>query len=112
MIQTVEENKTFYTERQFQRAKRARDLYLAIGTPSIKDFKAIIRMNAITNNPVTTEDIEIAEKIFGPDIGTLKGKTTRRAPAPVVDDYIEIPDELIAAQRNVTLCADGMKVNG
>ena len=31
---------------------------------------------------------------------------------PVVDDYIEIPKELIATQREVTLCMDGMKVNG
>ncbi len=69
-------------------------------------------MNTITNNPVTTDDIIVAEKIFGPDIGALKGKTTRRKPAPVVNDYIEIPKELIATQREVTLCMDGMKVNG
>jgi hypothetical protein len=45
-------------------------------------------MNAIKNNPVTTKDIEIAEKIFGPDISSLKGKTTRQKPIPVIEDYI------------------------
>ena len=69
-------------------------------------------MNCIKNNPVMTEDIVIAEKIFGPDIGALKGKTTRRKPAPVLPDYIKIPRELIAAQQSVTLCLDVMKVNG
>ena len=64
MLNTVEENKTFYTERQFERAKRARDLFHALGTPSINDFKAIFRMNTINNNPVTTDDIKVAEKIF------------------------------------------------
>ena len=112
LLNTVEENKTFYTQRQFERAKRARDLYHALGTPSINDFKAILRMNTVTNNPVTTEDIKIAESIFGKDIGAIKGKTTRRKPAPVVSDYIEIPKELISAQREVTLCMDAMKVNG
>ena len=29
-----------------------------------------------------------------------------------MDDYIEIPKELIKAQREVNLCKDGMKVNG
>ncbi|KAI2512474.1 Reverse transcriptase (RNA-dependent DNA polymerase) [Fragilaria crotonensis] len=112
LLNTVEENKTFFTQRQFERAKRARDLYHALGTPSISDFKAMLRMNTIIGNPVTTEDIVMAEQIFGTDIGRIKGKTTRRKPAPVVDDYIEIPKELIATQRNVTICMDGMKVNG
>jgi hypothetical protein len=112
LLNTVEENKSYYTQRQFERAKRARDLYHALGTPSIKDFKAMLRMNTVIGNPVTTEDIKIAEKVFGPDIGALKGKTTRRKPAPVVSDYIEIPKELISTQREVTLCMDGMKVNG
>ena len=69
-------------------------------------------MNAIGNNPVTTKDIVIAEKIFGPDVGNLKGKSTRRNPIPVVDNHIEIPRDLIRSQQGVHLCIDGMKVNG
>ena len=30
MLNTVEENKTFYTERQFERSKQARDLFHAL----------------------------------------------------------------------------------
>ena len=102
MLNTVEENKTFYTERQFERAKRARDLFHVLGTPSTNDFKAIIHLNMINNNPVTTDDIKIAEKSFGPDIGTLKGKTTRRKPLPVVNDYISIsPNALMARVRGM-----------
>jgi hypothetical protein len=79
--------------------------------PSINDMKAIIRMNSIKNNLVTTADIKITE-IFGPDIAALKGKTTHHKPVPVVKDYIEIPQELIAAQHSITLCLDSMQVNG
>jgi hypothetical protein len=111
-VESVKENKKFFTDRQVSRAKQARALYQTLGTPSIKDFKAIIRMNCIKNNPITTEDIDLAEKIFGPDIGSLKGKTTRAKPKPVVDDFIEIPRELIAAQQDITLCIDGLKING
>ncbi|KAG7371066.1 reverse transcriptase RNA-dependent DNA polymerase [Nitzschia inconspicua] len=112
MVETVSENENFYTHREIERAKRARELYQAIGTPSIADFKNIVRSNMIGNNPVTTKDIELAEKIFGPDISTLKGKTTRAKPVPVVEDYVAIPMELIEAQQHVTLCIDAMKVNG
>ena len=55
-------------------------------------------MNMINNKPVTTDDINISEKIFGPDIGTLKGKTTHRKPLPVMDDRLYTDsNELIKA---------------
>jgi hypothetical protein len=111
-VNAVEENKLFYTSRQFERAKRARELYNTLGTPSLKDFKTIIQMNFIKDNPVTIEDVNIAENIFGQDIGSLKGKTTRKKPLPVVSDYIEIPRALMEAQRDVVLCMDTMNING
>jgi hypothetical protein len=64
-------NKSFYTQRQFDRAKRACDLYHALGTPLIEDFKAMLRMNTVANNPVTTEDVKIAKQMFGNNIGGL-----------------------------------------
>ena len=54
----------------------------------------------------------MVEKIYGPDIGTLKGKTTRRSPGPVRKDYIEIPPEIKANHGNLALCIDIMFVNG
>ena len=64
----VDTDKAFFTHQQIEKAKRARELYCALGTPSIQDFKAIIQMNAITNNLITTKDINITEQIFGPNI--------------------------------------------
>jgi len=37
--------------------------------------QALIKMNAIKDCPVTVYDIILAEKIFGPDVASLKGKT-------------------------------------
>jgi hypothetical protein len=45
-------------------------MYHALGTPLVHDFKTIIQMNASTNNPLTTQEVEMAEKIFGPDINS------------------------------------------
>ena len=44
--------------------------------------------------------------IFGPYIGTIKWKTTRTKPVPVVDDIIEIPSELVQVQEDV-IFSDG-----
>ena len=46
--------------------KIAHDLYNTIGTPLIGDFKAILKMNVIANNSVTTDDINLAGKIWDP----------------------------------------------
>jgi hypothetical protein len=70
MIQSVNENKKEYTQRRFDDAKQARKLYHIIGCPTVENFKFILRQNIIKNCPVTIEDVTIAEKIFGPDIGT------------------------------------------
>eukprot|EP00978_Attheya_sp_CCMP212_P012626 scaffold31575_cov60-Attheya_sp.AAC.1 len=107
-VNTLKENKKFHTVRQFERAKRAREFYHAMGTPSIPDLLAILRMNIVKDNAITIEDIKLAEKIFGPDVATLKGKTTRRKPLVVIKDAIMIPRELVQAQQHVTMAMDGM----
>ena len=110
-VQTVEENMKFHTPREIKRAKLARDLIAALGSPSVADLKAAIAMNAIANLPVTTKDVDIAEKIFGPDLGTIKGKTTRRKPLPMVTDQIAIPPQLYEKRDALDLCIDIMFVN-
>jgi hypothetical protein len=111
LIKTVKENRVGYTQRQFEQAKRARELYHIVGTPTIDTFKTLIKMNAIRNCPVTTEDVNIAEKIFGADMLSLKGKSARRKSTPAREDTVEIPEELIAHNHKIGLCIDIMYVN-
>jgi hypothetical protein len=68
-------------------------------------------MNAIKNCPVTTEDVNNANKIFGADMLSLRGKSTRRKSTPVREDVIKIPEELISQNRKIDLCIDIMYVN-
>jgi hypothetical protein len=75
-------------------------------------MKAVPKMNAIKNCPVTENDVDLAIKIYGPSLASLKGKTTRHKPIPVVEDMVFIPPELINAQREVELQIDTMFVDG
>jgi hypothetical protein len=111
LINTVKENRVGYTQRQFEQAKRAQELYHIVGTPTIESFKALIKMNAIKNCPVTAEDVNNAKKIFGTDMSSLRGKSTRRKSTLVREDSIEIPEELILQNRKIDLCIDIMYVN-
>ena len=61
LIKSVAENIEGYTTREVESAKRARKLYQSLGCPSISALKSLIRMNAIKNCPVSTEDVTLAE---------------------------------------------------
>jgi hypothetical protein len=111
LINTVKENRVGYTQRQFEQAKKARELYHIVGTPTIETFKTLLKMNAIRNCPVTTEDVNIAKKIFRPNMLSLKGKSTHRKSTPVQEDTVKRPEELIANNREIELCIDLMYVN-
>jgi hypothetical protein len=106
LLNTVEENKVFYTHRQIERAKAVQALLRAIGCPSNADLRAIIRMNSIKDCPVVEGDIKLAEAIFGKDVAILKGKTIRKKLVPVVHNTVKIPRELVQAQYEVTVAID------
>eukprot|EP00957_Ditylum_brightwellii_P173033 13173579-Ditylum_brightwellii.AAC.1 len=73
-----------------------------VGRPSEADFHNMINLNLMPNCPITTQDIKNANAIFGKDVGTLKGKTTRRKPIPVVTDYLHVPPEIYRLHHEVT----------
>ena len=111
-ILSVKENLAGFTAREIEQAKRARELYHAVGAPTVQNFKGILRMNIIQDCPVTADDVNLAERIYGPDVATLKGRTVRIQPPVVREDNIEIPSELIRTFKDLTYCMDIMYVNG
>jgi hypothetical protein len=112
MVDTVASKKSRYTNEDDSRAILARQLQIRVGHPSIKDFLRIVARNQLPNCPITRDDILAAEDIFGPDIGSLKGKMTRSKPHRVQSAVSPLPLEIIERYRSLTLCADLMYVNG
>ena len=111
LVNTVESNKAKYSHRDFLRAQTARDLMCKIGRPSLQQFLTILDKNQLPNCPVTRRDALIAEKIFGPDIGSLKGKTVHRPPESVQIQLNDLPIDIMTEYQQVTLCGDIMFIN-
>ena len=88
-----------------------RKLYHMVGVPTLKSLKIIVSYNIIQNFSVTVEYIEIEEKIFGPDVSTLKGRTTIQRKKVVVDDFIKISREMIYNNQELSLCMGIMLIN-
>jgi hypothetical protein len=112
MVTTVRGNLEGYTRHEIEKAKEARRLQGMIGNPTEKELEGMVREKLIANCPVTVKDIRNANRIFGPDLANLRGKTTRKKPEHVRVDYVEIPRDLVDMHKYVTLVADVMFVNG
>ena len=112
MIDTVAGNMKMFTTKQIEAANRARKLQHNLMSPTTENLKLIIRQKILKNCPVTVDDINIAERIYGKDIAALHGKTTRKRSKVVYNDYVEVPPELITQHENISLALDLMFVNG
>ena len=81
-----------------------------IGNPTEKELAGMVREKLIANCPVTVQDVHNANRIFGPALANLRGKTTEKKEHVRVD-YVKIPRDLVNMHTYVTLVADVMFVN-
>ncbi len=72
----------------------------------------MVSSNMIANCPISTSDVTNARAIFGLDLASVRGKTVRRTPAPMVGEYVAVPWSLLESNRMITLAADVFFVDG
>ena len=113
LLNSVNQNESLFTKRQIEDARLARRLYITVGRPSHAIFIRMIRDNLILNCPISEADANRALQIYGTDIGSLRGKTTRTTPEHVSNDLItDIPKSILDNHRNITLCINIFFVDG
>jgi hypothetical protein len=110
-VNTVDNNKSKFSQRDYLRAVEARKLLAKIGRPSQETFLRILDNNLLPNCPVTRRDAINAQNIFGPDVGSLKGKTVRHDGTPIQPILNDLPAEMMATYGDVTLTGDIFFVN-
>jgi len=76
-------------------------------------FERILKDNLILNCPLTVADARRSQKIYGPPLPPIKGRTRYQQPARITDPtIIPIPLSMYEDLKNVTLCTDFHYVNG
>jgi hypothetical protein len=110
MLSTVSDTKKLYTKRAYKRTLLARKLQNIIMRPSTRRYQDTI-IDFMGDCPVTKADVQAAENIFGPNLGSLKGKTVRRANDHVLTGIDPMPNEIMEIYRDVTLAIDITFVN-
>ena len=53
-----------------KQASKAQKVCTASGVPNFASFKVVARVSLIKSSTVTTEDVQLAEKSYSPDLGS------------------------------------------
>jgi hypothetical protein len=85
LIATVRSNEYMYTQREVKAAKQAKEIIQRLGYPSARSAIEMINNGSLINCPVTAQDMLRAYKIYGPDLASLRGKTTFTPSVPHVE---------------------------
>ena len=56
-------------------------------------------------------DIKNTNKIFIPDVSSMKGKSVRRRPEAVVSHYVDIPEDILGMNAALEVSVEVMFVN-
>ena len=83
-----------FTSRQIERSKLSRKIYINVGLPTVNNFKHMVSTNIISNCSISVADIRNAENMYGLSMTSLKVKSTRIKPRPVIKYYIQIPSDI------------------
>jgi hypothetical protein len=112
-VMTVRSNYDGFSHKQIGNATTACRLMGMVASPSCRDFEGLVRYNMLKlkDCPITLTDVKNANKIFGPVLAAIRGKTVRCKPARVVTNYVDIPKAIIDVNKQITLAADIMFVN-
>ena len=106
-VQTVKENESMYSKREIREAKELRELSKRMAYPSSADLSSMLRKGLINNAPVSYKSVQVANDIYGPEVGALKGKT--KLQKPTVIKPLPLP-RLVTAE--LTMLCDLMFVEG
>jgi len=110
-VTTVADKKAAYTQRGIKDAQLARKIQNIMMRPNTRKFMELVSRNFIRNCPITRRHIQAAKDIYGPNIGSLRGRTPRQNVGHIAAYIDPVPPEILITHGNVVLAIDIMFIN-
>ena len=109
-VTTVHGQGDRYTRRAYEHAQGPQCLQNIIMRPA-SHHMSDIAISHLRNCPITKEDVQAADDIFGPNLGSLKGKTVWCPNKHVQAGSSSVPRRILEIHQDVVLSVDIMFVN-
>ena len=100
-----------YTKHEYCDVILAWKIQNIIMFPGVHGFTKIVNSQLIANLPISHVDIAAAERVFGPNLGALKGKMPKHRSVPVAGTIDSFPLSILNQFQEVVLTIDLMFVN-
>ena len=111
-LASVRDNLSTFNARDKRGIAQAKTLYERMFFPAQDSFENILTRNSLRNCPVNPHDATNMHRVYGRNVHTVKGKTTRQTHQHVDSRLIPVPPEILNTRRDVTLCVDLFFVDG
>jgi len=107
LLNTTSELEAKFSAQEVRDAKKAMTVNERLLHQSPTNFYNIVNGSFLRNNPITTHNIRISERIYGPSLPSHKSRAVRKQPKRVITSGpIHIPRSLHTIYQNVTVCID------
>ena len=109
-IQTVAERKDHYTQCEIEAANLAHHFHNIIMRPSNCELMDVL-IDHINNCPITRHAIHIVKDIYGPNLGSFKGKTIHCTLPHMPSGVDPVPSQLLKRHPGLTITVDVFFIN-
>ena len=102
-LNTVSNNEKLYSRRDVVQARRAKLLEEQTGFTPPQALRMMLNAGGIIECPVTSKDVAVAERIYGPSVPALKGRTTRKKPMDgrTIEPGAELEDKTVHMHADI-----------
>ena len=112
-LMLTETNLEKFSQQLFTGAKKARELYWALGSPGHKKFLEMFKKKKMPKSDVSFDEAKRTLHIYGTEPATVKENTTKNKQSRIeCANRVKLPNEILKRNNKVHLMVDYIFIQG